>query len=83
MDNQIARPKFTKKEVDYGPSKNPAVHRCGICTFHLHVPGTDQLNCGTVQGTVESMYRCKMFDINLISAANDNVTLTTNPPKGK
>jgi hypothetical protein len=81
MDNQVAREKYTKKESDYtDQSSSPAEHRCGICEFHLHVPGTDKLECGIVKGTVEKMGGCKFFEKNLIAAANDKITLSSNPP---
>lgn len=74
--------KFTKAEVNYGKSKNPAKHRCGICSFHLHVPGTDRIECSIVEGDIEKMDGCKKFDVDLIHAANDKVNLLNHPPTG-
>lgn len=82
MDNQVAKPKFTKEEAKYVEvSSSPAEHRCGICSFHLHVPGTHKLECGIVQGTVAKMGGCKFFDVSLIAAANDKIVLLDYPPK--
>ena len=82
MDNQDARPKFTKEEVHYGESSDPAKHRCGICSFLLDVPprGSHIYACGIVSGPIDEMYGCKFFDSNLIKAANDKLTLLSNPP---
>ena len=60
--------KFTKEEADYGPSKEPRKHRCGICEYHLHIPGTDRMECGIVEGEIQDTDGCKFFDINLIAA---------------
>ena len=75
--------KFTKKEVDYGPSKNPAKHRCGICSFREDIPGTCEMSCEIVEGPIEKMYGCKLFDVDLIRAANDPITVASHPPTGK
>ncbi len=70
MNDQLSSgEKFTKSEVDYGPSSDPAKHRCGICTYHLHVPGTCKIECGIVEGEIKDTDGCKLFDINLIEAA--------------
>lgn len=61
--------KFTKSEVDYGPSSDPCAHRCGICVFHLHVPGTKKMECGIVEGEIKDTDGCKLFSIDLIAAA--------------
>ena len=61
--------KFTKAEADYGPSSNPKEHRCGICEFHLHVPGTDKMECSIVEGSIKANDGCKLFSIDLIRAA--------------
>ena len=60
--------KFTKEEAGYGPSKEPRRHRCGICEYHLHIPGTDRMECGIVEGEIKDTDGCKFFDINLIAA---------------
>ena len=62
-------PKYTKEAVDYKKSDDPCAHRCGICVYHLHVPGTDKMECGIVAGSIEDDYGCKKFDIDLIEAA--------------
>lgn len=60
--------------VDYVEvSKDPAAHRCGTCEYHLHVPGTDKLECGIIEGTVAKMGGCKLYDPNLIAKANDPI----------
>jgi hypothetical protein len=69
-DRLCTKSKYTKAEVKYGPSSDPCKHSCGICTYHLHVPGTDRLECGIVEGKVKANDGCKLFDINLIKAAN-------------
>jgi len=61
--------KFTKAEVDYGDSSCPQKHRCGICTYHLHVPGTNKMECAIVEGEIKDEDGCKLFDIDLIEAA--------------
>jgi hypothetical protein len=61
--------KFTKAEVDYGPSSDPCKHRCGICTYHLHVPGTHKMECSIVEGEIKPNDGCKLYDVNLIAAA--------------
>lgn len=61
--------KFTKAEVNYKKSDDPRQHRCGMCTYHLHVPGTDHLECGIVAGSIHDDDGCKLFDIDLIEAA--------------
>jgi hypothetical protein len=74
--------KFTKEEADYvEKSSSPAEHRCGTCTYHLHTPGVPNMECGIVEGIIDTMGGCKFFDINLIVAANDPHNLTTDPPK--
>jgi hypothetical protein len=73
--------KYTKEEVGYKLSSSPAEHRCELCSFHLHVPGTDKLECGIVEGPIDKMYGCKLFDVNLIKAANDKINLLNHPPK--
>jgi hypothetical protein len=60
--------KFTKTEADYGPSKEPCKHRCGICEYHLHVPGTDKMECGIAEGEIKDTGGCKFFSVNLIAA---------------
>ena len=73
--------KFTKPEADYvEKSSSPAEHRCGICSFHLHVPGTHKMECGIVEGDIAPMGGCKFFDLNLLAAANDKHNLETDPP---
>lgn len=61
--------KFTKAEVDYKDSSDPKAHRCGICTYHLHVPGTDKMECSIVEGDIKDHEGCKLFDIDLIEGA--------------
>jgi hypothetical protein len=61
--------KFTKAEADYGPSSNPKEHRCQICEFYIHIPGTDRKECAIVEGSIKDNDGCKLFDINLIRAA--------------
>jgi hypothetical protein len=61
--------KFTKAEVDYKPSSDPKEHRCEICEYHLHVPGTDKIECSIVEGEIKRNDGCKLFDIALIEAA--------------
>ncbi len=68
-DKLSTGPKFTKNEVDYGPSSDPCAHRCGICVFHLHVPGTKKMECGIVEGEIKDTDGCKLFSIDLIAAA--------------
>lgn len=61
--------KFTKAEVDYKDSDDPQVHRCGICQYHLHVPGSCKMECAIVEGEIHDEDACKLFDIDLIEAA--------------
>lgn len=61
--------KFTKEEVDYGPSSAPQEHRCGICEYRLHIGGTDRIECSIVEGSIKDSDGCKLFDIDLIHAA--------------
>jgi hypothetical protein len=61
--------KFTKQEADYGPSKVPCEHRCGICEYHLHVPGTHKMECGIVEGEIKDTDGYKLFSVDLIAAA--------------
>jgi len=59
--------KFTKAEVDYGPSNCPREHRCQICVFLLgHSPNHE---CGIVEGHIEDMDGCKKFEKDLIKDA--------------
>lgn len=62
--------KFTKAEAEYGPSKEPCKHRCGICEYHLHVPATDRLECAIVEGPIKDADGCRLFSVDLIAAAN-------------
>jgi hypothetical protein len=62
--------KFTKSEAEYGPSTDPYKHRCGMCEYHLHVPGTDKMECAIVEGEIKDTDGCKFFDADLIAAAN-------------
>ena len=69
--------KYTKEEVDYGPSSSPAEHRCQICEYLLgHTPNHE---CGLVEGHIKDMDGCKLFSVNLIKAANDPITLASHP----
>ena len=61
--------KFTKTEVDYGESSEPEKHRCGICQYHIHVPGTNKMECSIVEGPIQDEDGCKLFDVDLIEAA--------------
>jgi hypothetical protein len=61
--------KFTKEEVDYKLSSEPKEHRCGICEYRLHIGGTDRIECGIVEGGIEDLKGCKLFEIDLIHAA--------------
>jgi hypothetical protein len=61
--------KFTKSEVDYGPSSEPKEHRCGICEFYLHNHQTGKKECGIVEGEIKDNDGCKLFSIDLIKAA--------------
>lgn len=81
MDNQVARPKMSKESAGYKLSSSPAEHRCGICSYYLHLPGTKMMECGIVYGRIDPMMGCKYFDVNLIKAANDPITLLSNPPQ--
>ena len=75
--------KYTKEEVDYKLSSSPAEHRCGICSHLLRIPGTDphRYECAIVAGSIDEMYGCKLYDVNLIKAANDKINLLNHPPK--
>lgn len=68
-DRLTTGPKFTKSEVDYGDSSDPAKHRCGICQYHLHVPGSCKMECSIVEGEIHDEDGCKLFTIDLIEAA--------------
>jgi hypothetical protein len=83
-DNQYAKPKMTKEQAGYvDKSSSPAEHRCGICEFHLHVPGTKLIECGIVAGSIEKMGGCDYFEMDLIANANSKITLASNPPTKK
>ncbi len=83
-DNQYAKPKMTKEQAGYvDKSSSPAEHRCGICSFHLHVPGTKLIECGIVVGKIEKMGGCDYFEMDLIANANSKITLASNPPTKK
>ena len=83
-DNQWAKPKMTKQQAGYvNKSSSPAEHRCGICQFHLHVPGTKEIECGIVAGKIEKMGGCDYFEMDLIANANSKITLASNPPMKK
>ena len=68
-DKLSSGPKYTKVQVDYKKSDEPCKHRCGICVYHLHVPGTEKMECEIVAGPIEDAYGCKLFDVDLIEAA--------------
>lgn len=68
---------YSKSEVDYGKSSSPAEHRCGICTHRCHN------SCDIVEGRIELMDGCKMFDVDLLEAANDPINLSNHPPTKK
>ena len=73
---------ITKEQADYGDvSSSPAQHRCGICSWIVKCPETGKHFCKIVEGEVKDMGGCKLFDVDLIKAANDPITLATNPPK--
>jgi hypothetical protein len=73
---------ITKEQAEYvTESKSPAEHRCGICEWRVRCHETGKLFCKFVEGEVASMGGCKLFSIDLVKAANDPITLATNPPK--
>lgn len=58
---------LSKKEVNYGPSSDPACHRCQIC---IHFGGKSPMHtCQIVEGIVEHMDSCDRFDKDLIRDA--------------
>jgi hypothetical protein len=69
MNDDIRKTKYTKAEVGYKKSDDPCKHRCGICEYHLHVPGTCRLECGIVAGPIQDTDGCKLFSIDLVDAA--------------
>ncbi len=58
--------KYTKKEVNYSPAKSPYGDRCTACEFILHVPGTDHMECGIVEGPIRRGMWCKAFSLDPI-----------------
>ena len=59
--------KFTKVEVQYGPSSCPREHRCQICIF---LQGrSPNHECAIVEGHVEDMDGCNRFEKDLIRDA--------------
>lgn len=73
---------ITKAEADYSDkSSSPAIHRCQICTMIRKCYETGKHYCTAVEGEVRDMGGCKLFDIDLIKAATDPITIYTNPPE--
>ena len=68
-DRLSSGPKYTKAQVDYKDSSEPLKHRCGICQYHLHVPGTNRMECAIVAGPIEDHDGCKLFSVDLIEAS--------------
>ena len=68
---------MNKKEAEYKPSSDPTAHRCGICEFYKPVPGAPcptvlgEGACILVEGSIEAMYGCKLYSVDLVSAVND------------
>lgn len=49
--------KITKTEAEYGKSREPEKHRCGICTMFLRPDA-----CSLVEGEIKPAYGCKYFE---------------------
>lgn len=77
---QVGSVKFTKAEVDYGPSKNPGVHCCGVCEFLLKPGGTHGVYfCGIVAGPIKELDGCVLFSADLVKNANNPYTPKPEP----
>lgn len=73
---------ITKQEAKYvSRSSSPAEHRCGICTEVHKCPSTGIHYCKLVEGAVDDMGGCELFDKDLIKWATDPITLADYPPK--
>jgi hypothetical protein len=79
----------TKEEADYGKSSSPAQHRCGICEYYRPEVGKTGFQCNLtegqgactlVEGSIEPMYGCKLFSIDLALAVNDPINVSDYPP---
>lgn len=74
--------RMSKKDAEYtDKSKSPAEHRCGICEFITKCPSTGEHHCTKVIGDINPMGGCRLFSVDLVVAANDPITLATNPPE--
>ena len=61
----------TKTESDYkDKSSDPAIHCCGLCTQIIKCHETGKHFCRVVEGEVDYLGGCKLFDLNLIKWAN-------------
>lgn len=69
----------SKQAAEYtAKSKDPARHRCGICTEVYKDYSTGGHYCRKVEGEVTDMAGCKQFfDLDLIKWANDKIPITT------
>jgi hypothetical protein len=74
--------RVSKEDAKYvEKSKSPAEHRCGICEYVRKCPETGEHYCTRVEGEVKDMAGCKLFSVDLVKAANDPITIATNPPE--
>lgn len=72
---------ISKEDADYKKSSSPAEHRCGTCTMVRKDHATGKHYCTLVRGDIDDMYGCKFYDRDLVKAANDPLTIATNPPE--
>ena len=63
--------KISKSEAEYvDVSKEPALHCCDLCTAVRKDRETREHYCTLVEGVVEPLGGCKLFDLDLIKWAN-------------
>jgi hypothetical protein len=75
---------ISKAKADYADkSLSPAEHCCAICTQIFKDYSTGKHYCKTVEGEVQPLGGCKLFDMDLVKFANWPITIAICSPEKK
>ena len=62
---------MTKEKAEYvEKSSDPARHCCGLCSHIFKDHSTNKNYCRVVEGEVDRLGGCKLFDLDLVRWAN-------------